>query len=59
MIKGVEESSIDTWLVLSKCVKGVLLIVSGTIDTFHTCNNGVDIASYSRSRISTAVWRLS
>jgi hypothetical protein len=24
-------------------VKGVLLIVSGTIDTFYTYNNGVDL----------------
>jgi len=27
------------WVML----KGVLLIVSGTIDTFHTYNNGVDL----------------
>jgi hypothetical protein len=30
------------WVML----KGVLLIVSGTIDTFHTYNNGVDLIVY-------------
>jgi len=36
IVKGVWDDSFET-------VKGVLLIVSGTKDTFHTYNNGVDL----------------
>jgi hypothetical protein len=44
------------WVML----KGVLLIVSGTIDTFHTYNNGVDFIVYiPMYQYSTAVLGLS